>query len=1483
MNTIRINFLLVALFWVLFHASAQESSGSGLKCHQPGSAFLKNDNPDCFLLTKGEADIAFRKGCWDDAGKLYRAAKLCRDANQDDRTAMNERVEACRKAAEDELQTEKEKAIRQARHAIASNRANDAQELLRQDVRTTAYRLANFANEYIAPADEDNADCQQAILDAWQAPVLAPDGQLLRPFAYELMQNMGDSVEIRFAQRAGGLSLFGFSASKSEFYEWRAPEFVMKGSWSIDTTMRHFDTSPDGQLALFYSDRSYLLVKDQQKVFQINVAATGKYCFSASGDYFFYYDPSEQKIMALSLIDLFTTSKEKGKKSTSTTPRFERVVSIQSAPKAIAQKGAHLWVVYGDSLAILESQASKSNLKVWSVFQKMALDFPQNATLLPGTPTTIRISATDPVIHKVAFQSFMGLRVLIGNDGSYYTESAGVKAGVILSNDHKVWLQNDISGTNNYYLLNEKGKINTIHTNQYYGASAQSATIGRENVSSDQADWLAVALPTGSLEVWRLKAFDSTKDVLPFSKGGNMVSSPNGRILANAVNGQPLEIIQDEGIMIKGARVPFVAESFGPIALAVSNSGWVVCTSVPNDTILLTNGKQSWYFQSITYASNPEFEFSKNGDYLAMVVDYDSVAVLSLKGEPALVAGRRFDAEVDKVAFVPGADALVVQRGARGGEPPTSITIPRIWRFLAKETNLASFRLERFYASEIVPRYDGQVIYFSDGMVIKGFGLDDLTDEKVLIRQLQNAYISTFACHPTKPVLAVALNNGKVVFRDADTGKKLYQIEVQSKVNSATRNITHIAFSQDGKMLLVIVDYNELLRFDLDLDLIQKRLHLEGGYLSAFTPEQIGGWELDKALEYDNNFEQLATSGDLPLIRAFFEFYSRQAQTSNRIDDVKSNCEHAADLYRLLDEESQEVQYYTILNMYEDYLWKLVQRNQISQAETVLGTLKKNAAFRTSLPVLRTAGHLALLKNDLKNALKNYIEWQIVAKEDDWNGGISEANKLFNELIQLNDYGYLTPEQRGAVCSLFAVELSQDEAFCGGLDNIPSLKTILANPVVLLRWNIYSVLQAAIFDMYGVSFANQRSSLNAALRDARQLATLDAAEGKVQTEAVLLALADLSHREADFEDGSKRAMQLYAEGIEYLGGNSRWTTANEQFRLDYLAGLYLSRGKIYLYNDVSKALDDFDKGLEVAFKAQKILEEQGLPTVDFSDRITGQLLVKKGMALLMLDRPDDAEQAFTQASGLLRGGLNNMYFGHTALIRKEYETIFLEYGGLNNLPIASKAIAEMYQLAYQFEADQERFNQIKSSIGRLTQVLPQVSPEVDSVDLEYTVSYNMTSYFRFLHRYDDALQWSNHALAIVRENMDTTKYRTKNLYEWYNRLTDATLSVAYYTIFQHPKVAVELDKVAALSDEAIRVHEYNYTRSGYLLYTNAGHIALLRGDQKKALAYYQKFLTTGGDNQTSVEDVLFKDWRDMEQAGIILDGLSTMKKELFGK
>ena len=101
------------------------------RSHVYSRAYLRNSNPDCFQMTRAEADRAFADSCWDDAVNLYRAAKSCDDANQTLRSDMDERIQACRNAAEDELRASEQKAVRRERHAIASNLAAQARYLLK--------------------------------------------------------------------------------------------------------------------------------------------------------------------------------------------------------------------------------------------------------------------------------------------------------------------------------------------------------------------------------------------------------------------------------------------------------------------------------------------------------------------------------------------------------------------------------------------------------------------------------------------------------------------------------------------------------------------------------------------------------------------------------------------------------------------------------------------------------------------------------------------------------------------------------------------------------------------------------------------------------------------------------------------------------------------------------------------------------------------------------------------------------------------------------------------------------------------------------------------------------------------------------------------------------------------------------------------------------------------------------------------------------
>lgn len=228
-------------------------------------SYLRGDIGNCFENTCAEADRAFRLGFWDDAARLYRAAKSCDDANQERRKDMNARIESCRLKAEEELRNAALEARMAARNAIATARAADAQDLLRKFDRTGAYRLADFAYEYIAPPKGANYPCAQAILDAWQyspvryGAVQTGDESIAfqTPFCYEAAIGLGSQCVTHFFVKDKKEYVAVLSKQNRKLYIWDMSDLSKLSVQPVDSAFVSFDASPDGGgVGVFFRKRS---------------------------------------------------------------------------------------------------------------------------------------------------------------------------------------------------------------------------------------------------------------------------------------------------------------------------------------------------------------------------------------------------------------------------------------------------------------------------------------------------------------------------------------------------------------------------------------------------------------------------------------------------------------------------------------------------------------------------------------------------------------------------------------------------------------------------------------------------------------------------------------------------------------------------------------------------------------------------------------------------------------------------------------------------------------------------------------------------------------------------------------------------------------------------------------------------------------------------------------------------------------------------
>jgi hypothetical protein len=286
------------LFFILlipvFAIAQKENAETEKRCKcRARRDFLLEKSDTCFAITRAEADRFFNCRCWDEAMSLYRAAKSCADANQNARSDMNQRIQACRDSAEQELRRSEQAARRQFLHAAAANLADDAQELLKNYDRSTAFRLADFAAQYVAPGP--NPECLQALLNAWYYVPPEQTGQssgLQVPFCYQLDYDLGAGVQARFGKNG---RLYTFAPSSSTLYSWNSQSWEPNMPVQIEKGFPQFDLSPDDRTLLFFSDNTLLFWRSQKDTFRVRAPNVRRYCFSPDGNEFFFFDEQQAK------------------------------------------------------------------------------------------------------------------------------------------------------------------------------------------------------------------------------------------------------------------------------------------------------------------------------------------------------------------------------------------------------------------------------------------------------------------------------------------------------------------------------------------------------------------------------------------------------------------------------------------------------------------------------------------------------------------------------------------------------------------------------------------------------------------------------------------------------------------------------------------------------------------------------------------------------------------------------------------------------------------------------------------------------------------------------------------------------------------------------------------------------------------------------------------------------------------------------------
>lgn len=1438
--------------------------------------FVQFDSANCFGITRREADRAFARGYWEDAQALYRAAKNCADADQAKRQSMNDRISACRQAAEDELRLKEQEAVRQARHAIAINRADNARQRLRLFDRTMAFRMADFANSYIAP--DDNPACLQVMLDAWNyVPAVHSDliedyGAFKVPFVYQLAENLGDSVRIRIYGKGNQAKLYAFSPLRHQLQSWNLGSFEPIESIQMDTTLKGFEIAPDGTL-VFFSKNELLFWRNARSIYRLNAPRNnGRMAFDARRNAVFYFDGNEETVFALDISPLFAARGKNTKRDSYISPPRRITVSEDGDQLLdIALGQDELWLGYRDSLIVLKSGVNAKEAWTRSLTvpvicagagdcngivqmklypdERRALFTTSSQTVLAGSVFTYLNNKTDTLRIEKRFE-FLPLS---------FTYSPALLAYLKTEWDgspNKMYLYDPFD---NQYVFGVVAP-NSEYYNGYSGALAP----GDDGLAPA---WFAAVTTEGSLKIWDLTPRRNTANA-SFAAAQRVTLTNDGGFVGIEKD-MELKVLRTEALQ---ADEPVYREQMSSLEenLLSASRDWL--SIEVGDSIVLSRWNPAGGARRLVYEAPLGMRrvdaFDYSGKYYAYTIFDDSVVVVSLESGLPL-AGRRFDGTVGVMQFLPGATELVVQRVSMGDAPTSTMTIPKIWNYQQPKARLRSVQLHGYTSYLLAADQQGQYIAFSSGVDVRVFRLNNLVDEAILINALSGRNITCIAFHPDGALLATGYDDGTVIFWDVNTGQLRFQLAAPSK--KVNQNIVSMQFSEGGSRMNILTADQTIRSYDLDPVRIRANIQNETRQLVSFSSNEIRDFDLDQALNYPYNFERLAASGDKPLLRAFFDFYRQEAFNSNNIDRVRYNCERALALFQKLDDATRKVLQPTLLEMYDDFSWKLLLRGKAAEAQELADLLRRN--FEQPPSATKTAAHAALLRNDLRNAAMLYADWTIHAYEigqTDYTENY-QINLLPDELNQLLDYELLNTRQKGFVCQMFGdIYPGLENAFCA--DSVEQ-GLVQMDAKSNLRWKIFLNVQQANSEQK----QEAKVQLLTDARDAaRKLLRLDPVIGRETYEKTTLELAWAYQGWAEFEQGNKYAVQHSRSALDVLQENTPYRK-QENERLNALATVYLALGNYLLSAD---KFEEADQNYQLGLAATRPLLENlqnNAERLNEAYNLVSNLHVQRGLSLLFQNKADQATAAFETAGELLPNRLNGLFLGHAALLQGDQESALLLYGDVFNEELMGRALGEIDQLAERFPARRDSLNAFAK---RLSRALLATHPDFDTTQVAYYFAGQKVNHFSGTERWDSALYWGTLQLRSAERLLN--KPDASDL--WTTAWLDAHLSQSYYLLFRSQKDTAALSRAIryALSAEKFVETQYAYYPSAPFLKTNLGHAYLLRqapGDRQRAVDTYKAFLESinyGADNL----EVLIKDFRDLYDAGVRWPDLPGLIREI---
>ncbi|MCC7465132.1 MAG: WD40 repeat domain-containing protein, partial [Saprospiraceae bacterium] len=694
---------------------------------------LNDTLEDCFQRMTEEADRAYRLKFWEDAAALYRAAKNCSDADQTGRQLMSEKIVQCRNAAENELFAKQQEAERQARHAIAANLADDAQELLESSDRSLAFRLADFANQYVAP--DDNPDCVQAIFDTWyyqpsETTLPYRNDQLHHPvFTYEIAENYGNQVQLKFSKdKNENIRLWTFAPETGEVNVRSTPQFQVLQSFSTgeDAPFFTFDVSPLEDVLLVA--KPYLELRRGARQHRIYGDSIINWCFSPRGDEFLFENNRELKIYLLNINQVFNQqASRKGAKSGNVVgpPAEPREIVSGISPGLLTMEyyAGKIWLGYSNRIEVLsKSEPGKPWKKEYIWYENVSLpaSFEQKhlkLKLFPGEEFAVLGYFNQTWIIPMLAPSDQQDSTLVF-PGHYYNNLIPL---AICPQTHQIACKDTLDYLHQGFWLIDVFSGDTL---THQNLPVFSSFNGMSGAFSPDGAWIA-SDNAGIITIWALReAATKYESSLPFVPDDNPLFSADGsKLFATSENTITV-------LATKDLTPIYSLQGLGTPLRGVSND-WIM-TQVSTDSAevsQISSGKRLRF-----PAYNPDvfpfpYTMDSKGEKWVAFAAWDKVEVRSLL-TGALLASRRFEGgSISQLYAVPNKDELLLVLDAETGTSGV-----KLWSFSGTEQKIRTMRLHQYSVNAVAIDPGSQRVALSDENDIRIFDLQNIENEALKIR-----------------------------------------------------------------------------------------------------------------------------------------------------------------------------------------------------------------------------------------------------------------------------------------------------------------------------------------------------------------------------------------------------------------------------------------------------------------------------------------------------------------------------------------------------------------------------------------------------------------------------------------------------------------------------------------------------------------------------------------------------------------------------